>query len=343
MEDKTITIKNMAVKSNEEFLFTAPVMIPDRPDCDYHRGEKPFTAEEIKFYKESFDDYQIIDKNHQVFHDIGSAKSIGEPKESFLLEKDTPLEFTDGTVQTYPRGTWMLTTNVTDPIVQQEILTGKLTGYSPSVNSEDIASLIKRAMAMKSSQGQLIHDIPNPRVVTVSIVGKPCQAGSKACKLKDIRSDNMSDEKKTLDKIREVLGAGEKPAYATKSDFEALAEEIKQSNDASLKSLAETIGNTVAKSISEALAPLGAVKSNKEDDDDDDESGDNNQEPTKNDESEDNNQEPTNEDDDDNKQKKKGSSKQGKIHNGATKSNYDEDLDTYAFLGRNPDGTRKKI
>lgn len=328
----------MAVKSDNGVLFTAPVMIPDKPDCDYHRGEKPFTAEEIKFFKESFEDYQIIDKNHQVFYDLGSAKSIGEPVDSFLLKKDTTYQLVKGGTETYPRGTWMLTTNVTDPTAQKEIEDGILDGYSPSVQREGIGKLIKKAMAIKASKGELIHNIPNPNTITVSIVRKPCQSGSKQCK---IGSDYMSDDRKTLDKIRELLGGGSgEPKFATKEDVDALAEKLREENNAAMKSLSEDIGEKVNESIVKALGELGAIKSGKPEDDlEDDPEEDDETTPEP---------EPEDEDEDDDKKKKnkktkKGGSKQGSIHNGgATKENYDPELDTYAFLGRNPNGTVKR-
>ena len=308
-------------------------MIPDTPDCDYKRGEDPFTAEEIRFFKESFEDYLIIDKNHQVFHDIGSAKSIGEPVNSFLLTEETTYELVDGGTETYPRGTWMLTTDVTDPISQKEIEDGILTGYSPSVHNETVGRLIKKAMAIKSSQGQLIHDIKNPKAITVSIVRKPCQSGSKQCK---IGSDYMGDDKKTLDKIRELLGGNSTQEFATKEDFDALAKELREENNAAMKSLSEDIGEKVNESIVKALGELGAIKSGKPEDDLEDD-------PEEDDET---TPEPEPEDDDKkkkNKKTKKGGSKQGSIHNGgATKENYDPELDTYAFLGRNPNGTVKR-
>ena len=337
-------IKEMAVKSDNQFLFTAPVMIPNKPDCDYNRGEEPFTEEEIRFFKESFEDYQIIDKNHQVFKDLGSAKSIGDPVDSFILNEETTYQLVNGGTETYPAGTWMLTSDVTDPTTQQEIDDGILTGYSLSVHREDVGRLIKKYMAAKSSAGQLIHDIPNPNAITVSIVKKPCQDGSKQCKLNG--SDVMSDDKKTLDKIRDILG-GEKPEYATKSDLDALAEQLKEEHEGAMKSLAEEMATAMSDSIKEAFSEVGAIKAKKDpenDDGDEGNSGDgqgdgdnNNHEPGK---------DPENDDDDDEpkkKPKKKDGSKQGKVHNGATKSNKDEDLDTYAFLGRNPDGTSKNI
>lgn len=329
------TIK-AAVKSDKVFLFTAPVMIPDTPDCDYNRGEDPFTAEEIHFFKESFEDYLIIDKNHQVFLNGGSAKSIGEPVNSFILTEETTYELVNGGTETYPRGTWMLTTDVTDPTSQKEIEDGILTGYSPSVHNETIGKLIKKAMAIKSSQGQLIHDIKNPKTITVSIVRKPCQSGSKQCK---IGSDYMGDDKKTLDKIRELLGGNSTPDFATKEDFDALAKELREENSAAMKSLSEDISETVSETITKALGELGATKSQKPKDDDDDDEGDGKTDQTA---------EPEEDDDEKKKAKKNkkgkkdGGSKQGSVHNGATKSDYDPELDTYAVLGRNPDGTAKR-
>ena len=225
----------------------------------------------------------------------------------------------------------MLTTNVTDPTAQKEIEDGILDGYSPSVQREEIGKLIKKAMAIKASQGELIHTIPNPNTITVSIVRKPCQSGSKQCK---IGSDYMSDDRKTLDKIRELLGGGSgEPKFATKEDVDALAEKLREENNAAMKSLSEDIGEKVNESIVKALGELGAIKSGKPEDD-----------PEEDDET---TPEPEEDDDDDKKKKnkktKKGGSKQGSIHNGgATKENYDPELDTYAFLGRNPNGTVKR-
>ena len=318
-------------------------MIPNTPDCDYPRGEKPFTIEEIQFFKESFQDYQIVDKNHQVFLNLGSAKQIGEPVDSFLLDEDTTYELIDGTMETYPKGTWMLTTDVTDPLTQQEIEKGILTGYSPSVHTQYIGELIKEAMAVKASQGQLIHDIPNPNTITVSIVRKPCQSGSKQCK---IGSEVMSDDKKTLNKIKDLLG-GDTKEYATKEDFDALNAKLEESS-AAIKSLNENmagISDSIAKSIADALSEVGAVKSRKPEDEDEDEDetagknkpSKNNPKPSEGD----GNGNDDEKEDELKKKKRKSGSKQGSVHNGATKSNH-EDLDTYSFLGRNPDGTVKR-
>ena len=322
-------------------------MIPNTPDCDYPRGEKPFTIEEIQFFKESFQDYQIVDKNHQVFLNLGSAKQIGEPVDSFLLDEDTTYELIDGTMETYPKGTWMLTTDVTDPLTQQEIEKGILTGYSPSVHTQYIGELIKEAMAVKASQGQLIRDIQNPNTITVSIVRKPCQSGSKQCK---IGSEVMSDDKKTLDKIKDLLG-GDTKEYATKEDFDALAAGLKE-NNAAIKSLGENIAgisDSIAKSIADALSEVGAVKSRKPEDEDEDEDetagknkpSKNNPKPSKGDGKGNDDEDEDEEEDELKKKKRKSGSKQGSVHNGATKSNH-EDLDTYAFLGRKPDGTVKR-
>ena len=326
-------IKEAAVKSeNGDFLFTAPVMITDTPDCDYHRGEKPFTAEEIKFFQKSFEDYQLIDKEHQIFKDLGAAKTIGLPVDSFTLNEDTDYKLVDGTVVTYPAGTWMLTSNVTDPVTQKEILTGELTGYSLSVHREDVGQLIKQYMATKASAGQLIHDIPNPNAITVSIVKKPCQSGSRQCKLNG--SDVMSDEKKILDKIRELL-TGNPEEYATKSDFDALAEKIKEDNDAAMKSFGESMASVFAETLKEALSEVGAIKSE----------GEGEIDPQNNEEGEEGEIDPQNNEGEIEGEKPpvNDGSKQGQVHDGgAQKSDYDEELDTYAFLGRNPDGTVKR-
>lgn len=255
-------IRKAAVKSDADFLFTAPVMIPGVPDCDYPRGEKPFTAEEIRFLKESYDDYNIIDKEHQVFRDIRNSETIGEPVNSFILKENTTYELVNGEHETYPKGTWMLTSNVTDPTAQDEIISGELTGYSPSTHTKDVADLIHEAMSTKSRQ--LIHDIDDPRVVTVSIVKKPCQSGSKQCKLNG--SEKMSEEKKTLSKIRELLNLSNEGA--TKSDLDELGEQLRKENEVAIKSLGETLSTAISESLKEALAPLGSVKADKKEEED---------------------------------------------------------------------------
>lgn len=317
-------------------------MIPNKPDCDFHRGETPFTEAEIRFFKESFNDYQIIDKEHQVFKDIGSAKSIGEPVNSFILSENTTYELADGSHETYPSGTWMLTSNVTDPLAQQEILSGKLTGYSPSVNTVEIAQMIKEAMAMKASEGKLIHEIEDPATVTVSIVGKPCQTGSKQCKLKN-EGESMSDDTKAMSKIREILGVGE--SAATKSDFDALAQQIKEDNEVAMKSLAEEMGTIIAETINEKLSEIGALKADKEDEEEEETNSEEETEEEGNTESSNEEAEEEAEEEDEEEKEKEGATKSNSktppVHDGATKSN-DEIVDTYTFLGRNADGTRKK-
>ena len=90
---------------------TAPVLIPYAKDCDYENGETPLTPEQITAFKESYDKYGFVDHEHGLTRD---GRKIGEPSNSTILNQDTTFTLYDGTSKTYPMGTWMLTTHITD-------------------------------------------------------------------------------------------------------------------------------------------------------------------------------------------------------------------------------------
>jgi len=237
-------------------------MIPGAKDCDYWRGEEPFTAAQIKAFKEAYDDYGFIDKHHQI-RDINSAKKddlIGSALKSFILQETTSYTWFDGSVHTYPAGTWMLTSQIDDPVAIKAVKDGLITGYSPSVFRRETAERIRAALksACKSSAGGLIKDIKDPVPVLVSLVRKPCQHGNRFCK-NNIVGEDMSEDtaQSKLKEIKQILGF-DKPEFATKEDLDEIKESMKGDSDA----FKEEMKTFIQECISEALAEP-AVKEDK--------------------------------------------------------------------------------
>lgn len=143
-----------------DMIIKGPAMIPGRVD---RGGDDPLTIEEIKKAENQFmADYKIIDVQH-------NFKKLTEPFESEIIQKQ--IEFND---RTYPPGTWFLTTIIKDPIIQEAILKGELTGYSPAAmpdkNYDELKRVIPEYLVAKSKQ---FKDYSKWFVMTVSLVDVP--------------------------------------------------------------------------------------------------------------------------------------------------------------------------
>ena len=242
---------------------TAPVLIPDAKDCDYHNGETPLNREQIQSFKNSYDKYGFVDHEHGLTRD---GRKIGEPSNSIILDHDTTFTLYDGTSKTYPIGTWMLTTHITDPTAISEAMKGYYTGYSPSILPR--ASADKYLAALKadkecsckniSSMGNsLIKDVPDPVVLSVSLTKQPCLHESKFCEL---NGDNMEEEVSLKSKILTAMGMTEEAeVQALKSEvatLHTLIEETKAEFQESLKAMQEDFKQT----LTEALKPVEEVE-----------------------------------------------------------------------------------
>ena len=209
---------------------TAPVLIPEAHDCDYHNGETPLTASQIRAFKESYDKYGFVDHEHGLTRD---GRKIGEPSESKLLDHDTTFTLYDGTTQTYPYGTWMLTTHITDDEAISEAMKGYYTGYSPSILPRSSADKYLEALKTKgecscknvSSMGNsLIKDVPDPVVLSVSLTRQPCLHESKFCEL---NGETMEEEMSLKSKILTAMGMSEEAeVIALKSQVSTLEDKI---------------------------------------------------------------------------------------------------------------------
>ena len=324
---------------------TAPVLIPNARDCDYHNGETPLTEEQVKAFKESYDKYGFVDHEHGLTKD---GRKIGTPHNSIILDHDTTFTTFDGTTTSYPIGTWLLTTHITDDEAISEAMKGYYTGYSPSILPR--ASADKYLAALKagkkdecacknqiSSMGNsLIKDVPDPVVLSVSLTKQPCLHESKFCEL----SDNMEEELSLKSKILNAMGMSEEAeVIALKSEVSELKETIAtMQNDfqEALKSMQEEFKQTLTEALTPVEETVEVVAEKAEE-----------AEPTEEEVEEEVEEEPSAEKAEEVEDvveeeeiAEKGESKAEPVHDNI-EAQKAKPVNIYTALGRNPDGTRK--
>jgi hypothetical protein len=241
---------------------TAPVLIPEAKDCDYHNGEEPLNKTQIQRFKESYDKYGFVDHEHGLTRD---GRRIGEPSDSIILDQDTTFTLYDGTTRSYPVGTWMLTTHITDDEAISEAMKGYYTGYSPSILPR--ASADKYLAALKAGKGNdcacknqvssmgnsLIKDVPDPVVLSVSLTRQPCLHESKFCEL---NGEIMEDEVSLKSKILTAIGMTEEAeVLALKAEIKDLDAKIEAMQNEFQKSL-EALQADFKQILTDALKPV---------------------------------------------------------------------------------------
>ena len=327
---------------------TAPVMIPGAKDCDYENGEPPLTASQIQAFKESYDTYAFVDHEHKLtrkpnglsYIDANfNGRKIGEPSTSIILDQDTTFTLYDGTQKTYPNGTWMLTTHITDDEAISEAMKGYYTGYSPSILSRSSADKYLQALKANkecacknqvSSMGNsLIKDITDPVVLSVSLTRQPCLHESKFCEV-----NNMEEEMSLKSKILTAMGMSEEAeVIALKSEVTELKGEIeamKTDFAEALKSMQEEFTQT----LTEALKPVEVEVAEKSEEEEA-------TEPTEETDVEEVEvEEETEEIVEEEPVAEKGESKAEPVHDVIAEKTA-KPTNIYAIMGRNPDGTRK--
>lgn len=176
-------------------ILTAPVLIPNTPDCTYNQGEPVLSEEKVRQLATSFNKYGIIDYEHQFNrkNTDGYHKQVGSVIDSWLIPEEETIKGLDGVTRKYPKGTWFLSTRITDPETIKRFDTGEIKGFSSTTVNKNFAD----SVATKSKT--LIKDIKDPVVMTVSVTSSPCVGGAKFCKLaykhKSINEkDNMENE-----------------------------------------------------------------------------------------------------------------------------------------------------
>ena len=328
-------------------LLTAPVLIPYAKDCDYENGETPLNESQIKAFKESYDKYGFVDHEHGLTKD---GRKIGTPHNSIILDHDTTFTTFDGTTTSYPSGTWLLTTHITDDEAISEANKGYYTGYSPSILPR--ASADKYLEALKSKKGDcacknqlksmgnsLIKDVPDPVVLSVSLTKQPCLHESKFCEL-----DNMEEDISLKSKILTAMGMSEEAeVVALKSEVSELKSEIegmKVSFEEALKSMQEEFKQT----LTEALTPVEeavevAEKAEIEPANDAVEEVEVEVEEEVEEVVEEETKEEVEEVEEEPKKAEKGESKAEPVHDNIAEKT--EIINIYKIMGRNADGTRR--
>jgi len=319
-------------------LLTAPVLIPGAKDCDYENGETPLTESQVRAFKESYDKYGFVDHEHGLTRD---GRKIGEPHNSTILDHDTTFTLYDGTDKTYPVGTWLLTTHLTDDEAISEAMKGYYTGYSPSILPRESAD--KYLAALKSGKeddcacknqissmgNSLIKDVPDPVVLSVSLTRQPCLHESQFCEL-----DNMEEDISLKSKILTAMGMTEEAeVIALKSevsDLKGQIEAMKTEFSEALKSMQEEFKQT----LTEALTPVEEAVEVAEKAETEEEATEE-EEPAEEVEVEEEEEEEEEE-----VVAEKAESKAEPVHDNI-EAQKAKPINIYTALGRNPDGTRK--
>ena len=327
--------------SDGSILLTAPVLIPGARDCDYNKGEIPLTESQVKAFKESYDDYGFVDHEHGL---TKNGRKIGEPHTSIILDHDTTFTLYDGTEKTYPLGTWLLTTHLTDDEAISEAMKGYYTGYSPSILPK--ASADKYLAALKagkecacknmvnSSGNALIKDVPDGVVLSVSLTRQPCLHESKFCEI-----DNMEEDMSLKSKILDAMGMSEAAEVeALKSEVVDLKSAIDEMREA-LKSMQEEFKQT----LTEALTPVEEVVevAEKAEDDEAEPTEEEDEVEVEEEDVAEKSEEATEEEPvEEEEVVAKAESKAAPVHDNL-QAEKAKPRSIYAVLGRNPDGTRR--
>ena len=340
-------MKSITQNSDGTINLTAPVMIPGAHDCDFKNGEPPLTAEQIREFAKSYERYQFIDHEHGLTQ---TGIKIGVPVDSFLLTEDTTMTTVTGGQKTYPKGSWFVTSQITDPKAISNALAGGYTGYSASVFTQSRADEYLEALKsepdtpmpcsckdVSSSGNSLIKDVPDPVVLSVSLVKSPCLHDSEFC---EVNGDIMEEDVKSLkSKVLSAMGMSEEAeVVALKSEVEDLKATITtmQTDFAeALKSMQEEFTKTLTDALTPVTEEPVAEKSEEAEEEV-------NEEPATEEEvAEEVEEEVEVEEVTEEPVAEKGESKAEPIHDNleAQKS---KPVNIYEFMGRHPDGTSKR-
>ena len=337
-------MKTIKTLTDGTILLTAPVMIPNAKDCDFENGEEPLTEQQIREFAKSYEKYGFIDHEHGLTRD---GNKIGVPVDSFLLTEDTTMTTMDGSLKSYPRGSWFVTSHITQPQAIELALGGGYTGYSASVFTKSRADEYLEALKsepttpmpcsckdVSSSGNSLIRDVPDPVVLSVSLVKSPCLHDSKFCEVN--KGEIMEEDVKSLkSKVLSAMGMTEEAeVLALKSevaDMQATLEQLKKDFNDALKTLQEEF----TKTLTEALTPV-----------EEDEPAEDEAETEAEASAEKSMEEPVKEEEDEEVEteepvSEKGESKAEPVHDNLS-AEKSKPVNIYEIMGKNPDGTRKK-
>ena len=192
---------SIVFKDDEKRQITAPVMIPYYDDCDACIGEKQFTPEEIGVFENLYSQkYGLGDTGHSINPNetLDTSKITHVPVKSWQLDETKSFKTLEGGEVFYPKGTWMLTSEVTDDATWEGVQKGVFKGYSATAVRKEIADRL-----VASKERTLIKDIPNAAIPVVAIVESPCVQASQFCSIKSTNTSDSFEERR--DKLRKAL------------------------------------------------------------------------------------------------------------------------------------------
>ena len=345
-------MKTIKTLTDGTILLTAPVMIPNAKDCDFENGEEPLTEQQIREFAQSYEKYGFIDHEHGLTR---NGTRIGEPVDSFLLTEDTTMTTLDGSMKSYPRGSWFVTSHITQPEAIRLALGGGYTGYSASVFTQSRADEYLAALKsepstplpcsckdVSSSGNSLIKDVPDPVVLSVSLVKSPCLHDSKFCEVNGDIMENQEDVKSLKSKVLSAMGMSEEAeVVALKSEVSELKETI-ATMQTDFQTALKSMQDEFTKTLTEALHPVEseALKAKKEDDEDEDEEDKVKEEDEDGTADEVAEEETEEEDETEEPVSEKGESKAEPVHDNLS-AEKSKPVNIYEIMGRNADGTRK--
>jgi hypothetical protein len=320
-------------------------MIPGAKDCDWVNGEPPLTVEQIRRFAKTYEKYQFIDHEHGLTR---NGTRIGVPIDSFLLTEDTTITTLNGSLKSYPRGSWFVTSQLTDPNAISLALNGGYTGYSASVftrsRADEYLSALKSDKTtpmpcsckdVSSSGNSLIKDVPDPVVLSVSLVKSPCLHDSEFCEVN--KGEIMEEDVKSLkSKVLSAMGMSEEAeVVALKSQVSSLEEKI-ATMETNFQTALKSMQEEFTKTLTEALTPVAEKSEEVEETPEEEpveEEAEVEEETTEEveEEVEEATEEPVAE---------KGESKAEPIHDNIS-AEKSKPVNIYEYMGKNPDGTRK--
>ena len=344
-------MKTIKTLTDGTIHLTAPVMIPGAKDCDWINGEPPLTSEQIRRFAKSYEKYGFIDHEHGLTR---NGERIGEPVDSFLLTEDTTMTLLDGSLKSYPSGSWFVTSHITNPEAVQLALGGGYTGYSASVFTKSRADEYLEALKsepstpmpcsckdVSSSGNSLIKDVPDPVVLSVSLVKSPCLHDSLFCEVNGDIMENQEDVKSLKSKVLSAMGMSEEAeVVALKSEVSELKETI-ATMQTDFQTALKSMQDEFTKTLTDALTPVTEDETSlKSEEEETEEAEEVNEEPAT--------EEPVAEEEDEVEEveteepvSEKGESKAEPVHDNLS-AEKSKPVNIYEIMGKNPDGTRKK-
>ncbi len=254
---------------------TCPVMLPGCADCDFKRGEKIFTEDEVAEFCNIYDThFRLADQMH-VFGATGQI--VGESIKNWTLQEEETFTNILGETVTLPQGTWMTTIKITDDTAWQQVENGTLKGCSGTfIPRKDGEKLLESLTANKIDfsygldvfesviKRVLIRDLEDPVPVTISLVDRPCVPNAiftsiKTCPTAASKA-GRSISNATLDTLNKAYEKAANALNDLMSLIDKAAGERPEANKEEIDVNKEELGKLIDEKLSPIKTELDEVK-----------------------------------------------------------------------------------